>query len=175
MGPPELLAFLRSHRLAVLATSSSAGEPRAAVMGFAVTDRFEFVFDTLASTRKVPNLRENPRVALVVGGLAAGDERTAQVEGRVVSARKDQLLASHGVAGRKQTPKDGVGDLTAELPVGAELGRLKAAYFGVFPEGRDRQAWPGILYFRVRPVGIRYSDFNVRPAAIAEFDGKALG
>ncbi len=145
MGPPELLAFLRSHRLAVLATSSSAGEPRAAVMGFAVTDRFEFVFDTLASTRKVPNLRENPRVALVVGGLAAGDERTAQVEG------------------------------VADEPVGAELGRLKAAYFGVFPEGRDRQAWPGILYFRVRPVGIRYSDFNVRPAAIAEFDGKALG
>lgn len=33
-------------------------------------------------------------------------------------------------------------------------------YFAKFPDGRDRLSWPGIVHFKVRPLWIRYSDFN---------------
>jgi hypothetical protein len=56
----------------------------------------------------------------------------------------------------------------ADEPHGAELDRLKQAYFAVYPDGRDHQKWPGITYFRTRPVWARYSDFNA-PSRIVEF------
>jgi hypothetical protein len=49
------------------------------VVGFAVSDDLEIVFDTLSSTRKCKNLRRDGRIALVVG--VGEDERTAQIEG----------------------------------------------------------------------------------------------
>jgi hypothetical protein len=51
MNPAALLAFLRQHGLAVQTSVSKEGNPQAAVVGIAVTDRFEIVFDTLESTR----------------------------------------------------------------------------------------------------------------------------
>jgi PPOX class probable F420-dependent enzyme len=48
----------------------------------------------------------------------------------------------------------------ADAPQGAELERLKEAYFLVYPDGRERQLWEGITYFRVRLHWARYSDFN---------------
>ena len=81
MTAAALLAFLRSHRVAVEASAAPEGGAQAAVVGIAVTDRFEIVFDTLGSSRKARNLRANPAVAFVLGGLVPGDERTAQYEG----------------------------------------------------------------------------------------------
>jgi pyridoxine/pyridoxamine 5'-phosphate oxidase len=78
MKREELLAFLRRHRLGVLATVTPEGEPESAVVGVAFTDRLEVVFDTLANTRKVQNLRKNPRIAFVVGW---DEEITVQLEG----------------------------------------------------------------------------------------------
>ncbi|HET9193042.1 MAG TPA: pyridoxamine 5'-phosphate oxidase family protein [Vicinamibacterales bacterium] len=77
----RLLAFLRRHRLAVQASVSAVTAPQAAVVGYAVTDRFEIVFDTLASSRKATNLRLNEGIALVIGGTLEGDEQTVQYEG----------------------------------------------------------------------------------------------
>jgi len=74
----ELLAFLRRHRLCVQASVSPSGAPQAAVVGYAVGDDLEIVFDTLGTTRKMQNLRREPRVALVVGW---DDEQTVQIEG----------------------------------------------------------------------------------------------
>jgi pyridoxine/pyridoxamine 5'-phosphate oxidase len=48
----------------------------------------------------------------------------------------------------------------ADEPTQDELARLQAVYFEAFPDGRERQGWPGITYFRVRPAWIRYSDFS---------------
>ena len=48
----------------------------------------------------------------------------------------------------------------ADEPKGAELERLKQVYFAVYPDGPERQSWPGMTYFRVRPRWARYSDFN---------------
>jgi hypothetical protein len=145
VNPAALLAFLRTHRFAVQASAGASAAPQAAVIGFAVTDGFEIVFDTLGSTRKARNLRANPRLALVIGGLDAGDERTVQYEG------------------------------LADEPSGVERERIKAAYYAVFPDGPSRANWPGLIYVRVKPTWIRYSDFNVSPPQIIEFDRRRLG
>ena len=144
MSPSELLRFLREHRLAVQSSVSPASTPQSAVVGIAVTERFEIVFDTLDSTRKARNLRENGNIALVIGGLTSGDERTAQYEG------------------------------IADVPAGDELQRLTTTYYGAYPDGRTRAAWPGLVYIRVRPTWIRYSDYNVDPPLIVEFQAEQL-
>jgi hypothetical protein len=78
MTRSELVAFLRKHKLAVEASVAASGAPQAAVVGIAVSDDLEIVFDTLGSTRKMANLRRDARVALVVGW---NEEQTAQIEG----------------------------------------------------------------------------------------------
>ncbi|PDT75890.1 pyridoxamine 5'-phosphate oxidase family protein [Bradyrhizobium sp. C9] len=77
MTRAELLAFLRMHRLAVISTVHD-GAPQAAVVGIAVSDDLEIIFDTLTTSRKYQNLCADPRAALVVGWDA---EQTAQLEG----------------------------------------------------------------------------------------------
>jgi hypothetical protein len=66
----ELLHFLRASTHGVEATNSPSGVPQAAVVGLAVTDRLEFVFDTLSTTRKLQNLRRDPRIALTFFDVA---------------------------------------------------------------------------------------------------------
>jgi pyridoxamine 5'-phosphate oxidase-like protein len=144
MNRDELMAVMRSNRYAIEATVTQTGAPQAAVIGIAVTDAFEIVFDTLGGSRKAQNLRVNRRVALVLGNSYNGDERTIQYEG------------------------------LADEPTGAELQRLKDIYFGVFPDGRERQKWPGMTYFRVMPVWLRYSNYNMNPPEILEFDAGDL-
>jgi len=140
----QLIAFLKSHRLAVQSSVSPSGFPQSAVVGIAVNEALEVVFDTLSTTRKAENLRCNPYVSLVVGGLALGDERTAQYEG------------------------------IADFPSGEELEQVRELYFSVWPDGRDRLSWPGLIHIRVRPKWIRYSDFNQTPPLIVEFVGGML-
>jgi general stress protein 26 len=55
----------------------------------------------------------------------------------------------------------------AEEPKGIELERYKEVYFEKWPDGVERENWPDITYFRVRPKWIRYSDFKV-PGQISE-------
>jgi hypothetical protein len=57
----------------VLTTATNSGQPEAALVGFAVTPVLEIIFDTVRSSRKYPNLKENPRVAC--GGLYDGNHR----------------------------------------------------------------------------------------------------
>ncbi|MDF3283735.1 pyridoxamine 5'-phosphate oxidase family protein [Gordonia sp. N1V] len=79
MTPTEFIAFIRSHPLGVVATVSPDGAPEAALVGIAVTDSAEIVFDTSRSSRKFANLAADSRVALVVGTT---EEITVQCEGR---------------------------------------------------------------------------------------------
>jgi pyridoxine/pyridoxamine 5'-phosphate oxidase len=62
----ELHAFLCQHRLAVVATTAN-GSPQAAVVGIAVADTLDIVFDTISTSRKYQNLRADPRIAMVIG------------------------------------------------------------------------------------------------------------
>jgi hypothetical protein len=50
-----------------------------------------------------------------------------------------------------------------------ELERYQESYFKVWPDGRARMSWPGIVYFVARPKWIRYSDFDQSPPLICEF------
>jgi pyridoxine/pyridoxamine 5'-phosphate oxidase len=74
-----LVAFLKTRLFGVLSTISPEGEPEAAVVGIAITDQLEIVFDTLSTTRKIRNLRHSPKIAFVIGWDR--DEITVQLEG----------------------------------------------------------------------------------------------
>lgn len=145
MTTSELLEFMRTQRLAVQASVGAGDSVQAALVGIAVTDAFELVFDTIDSSRKCRNLRRVPNVAFVIGGWSTGDERTVQYEG------------------------------IADEPIGDDLERVKAAYFAAWPDGPARASWPGLVYLRVRATWIRYSDFTQIPSTIIEFTGVQLG
>jgi hypothetical protein len=74
----QLLRFLQAQRLGIVASISPAGDPQSAVVGIAVTDQLEIVFDTLSSTRKCENLRRLPKISVVAGW---DQEITVQYEG----------------------------------------------------------------------------------------------
>ena len=76
----EVVTFVRSIGVGVVATLGPDGRPEAALVGIAATDGCELVFDAAVESRKVANLARDPRVAVVVGG-AMDDERTLQCEG----------------------------------------------------------------------------------------------
>jgi hypothetical protein len=88
MNRAELLAFLRRHRICVQASVSASTGPQAAVVGYAVSDDLEIVFDTVGTTRKMQNLRRDPRIALVIGW---DEEQTAQLEGIADEPRGEDL------------------------------------------------------------------------------------
>jgi general stress protein 26 len=134
----DLRNYLQQHRIAVLATVNDQGAPEAALVGVAVTDELDLVFDTLAATRKHANLRRCPRTAVVFSGPG---ECTVQYEGEA------SLLD----------------------PEAAASAPFLAAYYAAWPDGRARAAWPGLVYWRVRPRWARYADYASGPL-IVEFD-----
>ncbi len=135
----DVWAFVRRYRYAVAATTRGPAHPQAAVVGIAMTTTGELIFDTLADSRKVWNLRRHPTIAFVIGSLEPHATTTVQYEG------------------------------TATFPTGAELVETQEEYCRVFPDGRSRLALPAILHVRVRPRWIRYSDFATDPPDIHEF------
>ena len=146
----ELVEFMRANPLATMATVSAEGSPEAALVGVAVSERLELVFDTLDASRKFLNVKREPRIAAVFGAAGAyksgkHDERTLQYEG------------------------------VADVPSGEELERVREEiYFRQFPDGRSRMKWAHIAYVHVTPAWIRYSDYNVSPPRIVEFRGEEL-
>lgn len=140
----ELLALMRAEPHATVASVSAAGAPQAAIVGVAVSDELEVLFDTLEGTRKAINLRARPKAAIVFGSVVAGSQITVQLEG------------------------------TADEPRGAELERLKTIYYARFPDGPTRLAWPGLIYVRVRPTWLRLSDYRGAEPRIIELEAAAL-
>ena len=78
MTRAELIEFLQTQKWAVVSSVAESGAPQAAVVGVAVTEKMELVFDTLGSTRKAMNLRRDGRVAVVMGW---DEGQTVQIEG----------------------------------------------------------------------------------------------
>lgn len=74
----ELLAYMRAHKLAVVATVNGSGTPEAALVGVGVTDKHELIFDTVSASRKHANLVLRPRIAVTFSGPG---EQTLQYEG----------------------------------------------------------------------------------------------
>jgi general stress protein 26 len=73
-----LYNFIKHHKLAVVSTLSKESKPEAALVGFAISENLEIVFDTVKTSRKYKNLLRNPAVAVVIGW---DNETTVQYEG----------------------------------------------------------------------------------------------
>jgi hypothetical protein len=58
----------------------------------------------------------------------------------------------------------------AREPAPAELNQYLEIYFKLWPDCMAHREWPGIAYFALRPLWIRYSDFDQNPPSIQEFD-----
>jgi pyridoxine/pyridoxamine 5'-phosphate oxidase len=56
----------------------------------------------------------------------------------------------------------------ASEPQGEELSRCQQAYFTAWPDGPSRLTWPDIAYFVVKPLWVRYSDYDQSPPQIVE-------
>jgi pyridoxine/pyridoxamine 5'-phosphate oxidase len=84
MTKAELFGFISGCKLAVLASVSSEGVPQSALVGIAVSEELEIVFDTLDTTRKFKNLTGNCRASFVIGWVG---EKTVQFEGEVFCRR----------------------------------------------------------------------------------------
>lgn len=85
----KILAFAGNFRHANLATVSVTGLPEAATVGFVMTPALEIIFDTSTESRKFRNLKQNPAIAFVIGGL--DDEVTLQIEGEAEILGGDAL------------------------------------------------------------------------------------
>jgi len=123
----EIYEFVHARKLAVVASIGPGGEPQSALVGIAISPQLEIVFDTVKSSRKYPNLKADPRIAVVIGWEG---ETSVQYAGLAIE------------------------------PEGEELARAKQIYFAAWPSGVERQQWPGIAYFLIRPKWVRYSDFD---------------
>src|ERR1700685_1964518 len=73
-----MLAYMRRHKLAVVATIGAGGAPQSALVGVGATQALEVVFDTLSTTRKHANLQRDHRIAVTFSGPG---EQTLQYEG----------------------------------------------------------------------------------------------
>jgi general stress protein 26 len=136
MTTPEIYQFIANEKLGVLGSISADGTPQSALLGIAVTQELEIIFDTLLSSRKAHNLTLNPRCSFVIGWAG---EITVQLEG------------------------------AARQPSGPALEHYQQIYFTCWPDGPARLKWPGITHFVVRPIWLRYSDYDQNPPLIQEF------
>ena len=87
----EVFDIAKRKRFLVVSTVNESGAPEAALMGFAVTQSNEIVFDTLASSRKAVNLAGNPAAALVIGW---DDGVSLQIEGPARRPVGDDLASA---------------------------------------------------------------------------------
>jgi general stress protein 26 len=88
-GKPQMLAYMRRHKLAVVSTIGADGGPQSALVGVGMTNALEIVFDTLSTTRKHANLQRDSRIAVTFSGRG---EMTLQYEGAatLLSAKGDE-------------------------------------------------------------------------------------
>src|SRR3984885_7663500 len=63
----EVFDIAKTKRYLIVSTVNESGTPEAALMGFALTQANEVVFDTLSTSRKAVNLANTSAVALVIG------------------------------------------------------------------------------------------------------------
>ena len=77
-GRDDLLAYMLSHRLAVISTIGKGGGPESALVGIAVTRHHDVIFDTVTDSRKHGNLKRDNRASIVFSGPG---EKTLQFEG----------------------------------------------------------------------------------------------
>jgi PPOX class probable F420-dependent enzyme len=98
MTGPEIEAFVRDRRTAILATVGKDGQPHLAAMWFALVDG-SIVFETKGKSQKVVNVRRNPRVTVLLeSGVTYPELRGVSFDGTAeiienAEASRDYLRA----------------------------------------------------------------------------------
>lgn len=84
----------------MIATVDPHGHPEAALVDIAALDDGLLLFDTMVDSRKVRNIRSNPRVAVVIG---LDEEMCLQLEGNATVSSGEERLR-YGEAYMSQFP-----------------------------------------------------------------------
>jgi Pyridoxamine 5'-phosphate oxidase len=84
--------FIAGETLAVFGSISPEGKPQSALVGIAVTEDLEIIFDTLRSTRKFRNIQHNGASSFVIGCTR---EISVQFEGVARELTGDEELARY--------------------------------------------------------------------------------
>jgi pyridoxine/pyridoxamine 5'-phosphate oxidase len=87
----QVFDIAKRKRFLIVSTVNESGAPEAALMGFALTQANEVVFDTLSTSRKAVNLARNPAAALVIGW---DDNVSLQIEGLARRPVGDDLASA---------------------------------------------------------------------------------
>ena len=95
MTEADLYRFMATPRLGVLSTICHADTPQSALVGIAVTQQLEIIFDTVKTSRKYPNLITRPICSFVIGGWGKG-EQTVQYEGAAEELSSPELKRYQG-------------------------------------------------------------------------------
>ena len=133
------------------------------------TDIYAFVAQFRLGVLSTISDANVPQSALV--GIAV-TPRLEIIFDTVKSSRKYRNLIANrvcsfvvGWAGEQTVQYEG----EAEELESPELERYQETYFKMWPDGPARMKWPGIVYFVVRPMWVRFSDFDQSPPLIREF------
>jgi Pyridoxamine 5'-phosphate oxidase len=86
--------FIAARKYGVVSSTGPGGEPQSALVGIAVSPQLEIVFDTVKTSRKYPNLKADPRIAVVTGWEG---EQTVQYEGMAVEPENGELLRAKAI------------------------------------------------------------------------------
>jgi uncharacterized pyridoxamine 5'-phosphate oxidase family protein len=137
----KILDFLKEHSLTVLSYTNSNHAPQSATVEYVVTDNLEILFNTFSDKRKYQNIVERPDVSFVVG-WDWDENMTVQYEG------------------------------AAQELKGLEVLKYSKIYFEHLPSAKQfADAFKhlgSLIFFRVKPKRIRFSDFNKEPWEISE-------
>ena len=128
----DVLKFLKSKDLCVLATVDKGGKPIAATMAYAVDDEIVFYLETSNKSRKCKNLLTNQKAAVVIG--VANELPTVQVDGEI-------------------TIFEGEDAINARTFIVEQHPELKDYFLG--PDKNPEE-----VYFSVKPTRVCYSDFT---------------
>jgi len=132
---------------------------------------FEFIRKRTLAVISSIGPRGEPQSALV--GIAVSPELQIVFDTVKTSRKYPNIKADSRIAvvigweGEQTVQYEGL----AVEPEGEELHRAKQIYFAAWPSGVERQQWPGIAYFLIRPRWLRYSDFDTGRIEEMRFEG----
>lgn len=129
----EILEFLKSNRISVLAVGMLDGTPHASTVHYAATEQepLQFFFKTSRNYRKAePLLAGQTAKASVVVGFNETEMKTFQADGEV------------------------------RLASGDELETLREVYYNKFPEKKAATEKPDSIFLTFLPTWWRYTDWG---------------
>lgn len=136
----EIIEYLNSQNIGVLALEMPDGSPHAAAMHFALSkDGLAFYFETNKKYRKAEALLgvESVPASLVVGA-SESNPRTLQVDGAACIIPEKEKAA------------------------------FEEAYFAKFPNKKAKAADPDLIFFKLTPTWWKYFDFSTNPKVVLE-------